>query len=60
MILFNRIKGKLFRQNICPNSRKLTSFEELVIVRHILDLNSQLFPPQMSSVKDIANCILVD
>ena len=38
--LSDRIQGKLSRQDISANSRKLTNLEEEVIVRYILDLDS--------------------
>ena len=58
--LSDRIQGKLSRQDISANSRKLTNLEEEVIVRYILDLDSRAFPLRRSCVKDIANRILTD
>jgi DDE superfamily endonuclease/Tc5 transposase DNA-binding domain len=58
--LFNRLHGKPSRQETRPNSQKLTSLEESVIVRHILDLDSRSFPPRKSCVEDMANRILTD
>jgi hypothetical protein len=52
--------GRTSRHNTQPNSRKLTSLEESVIVRHILDLDSRAFPPRRSCVEDMANRILSD
>ena len=36
----------------------LTSSEEDTLVRHILDLDSQGFPPQLGGVRDMANLLL--
>src|SRR5450432_463667 len=58
--LTNRYHGKLSRQDTRPKSQKLTPLEESVIVRYILDLDSQAFPPRRSCVEDIANRILSD
>ena len=53
-----RLHGRSSRQDCIANSRKITSLEESVIVRHILDLDSRAFPPRMSAVEDMANRIL--
>src|SRR5579859_6388152 len=58
--LSDRYHGKPSRQDTQPNSRKLTELEELVIVRHILDLDSRSFPPRQSCVEDMVNRILLD
>ena len=39
-------------------SQKLTKLEESTIVQHILDLDSQSFPPRLSGVEDMANRLL--
>ncbi len=57
--LRDRMHGTPSRLNIQPNSRKLTEIEEIVIVRHILDLDSRAFP-RISDVEDMANRILAD
>ena len=53
-----RYLGTPSRQDSLANSRKLTLLEEEVIVQHILDLDSRLFPLQISNVEDIANRLL--
>jgi hypothetical protein len=40
------------------NLRKLIDLEEEAIVRYILDLDSRVFPPRRSTIKDIANRLL--
>ena len=40
------------------NSRKLTVFEEEVIVSFIIDLDVRSFPPRYSYVEDMANRML--
>ena len=46
------------RLTIVLNSRKLIILEEEAIVRYILDLDSRVFPPRRSAIKDIANRLL--
>ena len=58
IILRNRYYRIPLQHDIQPKSRKLTNLEELVIIRHILDLDSWLFPPRIRYIKDIANYIL--
>jgi hypothetical protein len=53
-----RLHGTPSRQDSIANSQKITPLEESVIVRHILDLDSRVFPPRMSAVEDMANRIL--
>jgi len=44
--------------NISANSRRLTDLGEIKSVKHILDLDSKGFPPQLSGVEDMANRLL--
>ena len=53
-----RLHGTPSRQDSIANSQKITPLEESVIIWHILDLDSWVFPPRMSAVEDIANRIL--
>src|SRR6201989_2954275 len=53
--LRNRRQGKSAREDMIPNSRKLTELEEKTLVQHILDLDSRSFPPRLSGVEDMAN-----
>src|ERR1700722_5102862 len=46
------------RRDSKPNSKKLTDLEELVIIQHILDLDSQGFSPRLAAVEDMANKLL--
>jgi hypothetical protein len=59
-ILSNRILRIPLRTTKVLNSQNLIILEEEVIVRYILDLDSRVFPPRRSTVKDIANRILAD
>ena len=45
--LRDRRDGKPAREDIIPNSRKLTELEEETLVQHILDLDSRSFPPRL-------------
>ena len=47
----------MYKRDRAPNSRRLLNTEEEVIVKHILDLNAQGFPPRLAAVKDIANSL---
>lgn len=58
--LSRRKRGIQSRRDIAANSRKLNNLEEQTIVQYILDLDSQGFPPQMSSVEDMANRLLTE
>ena len=58
--LERRLKGIPIRRDCIPKTRKLTSLEESVVVKHILDLDSRGFPPRLRAVKDIANQLLAD
>ena len=56
--LRDRNNGKPAREDIMPNSRKLTELEEETLVQYILKLDSRSFPPRLSGVKDMANILL--
>jgi hypothetical protein len=56
--LRNRRQGKPAREDMIPNSRKLTELEEETLVQHILDLDSRSFPPRLCGVEDMANKLL--
>src|ERR1700750_1829049 len=56
--LRNRRQGKPTREDMIPNSRKLTELEEETLVQYILDLNSRSFPPRLCGVEDMANKLL--
>jgi Tc5 transposase DNA-binding domain/helix-turn-helix, Psq domain len=58
--LRDRINGIASRRDSLPNSRKLTSEEELAIVRYILDLDSRGFPPRPQSVQEMADLLLAE
>jgi hypothetical protein len=53
-----RHAGIAARRDCEPNSKKLTKLEEEVIVRHILNLDLQGFPPTLGAVQDMANKLL--
>ncbi|EKG08898.1 hypothetical protein MPH_14164, partial [Macrophomina phaseolina MS6] len=56
--LNRRRAGTTARRDCEPNCKKLTKFEELAIVEHILDLDSRGFPPTKEAVRDMANKLL--
>ena len=56
--LSRRRRGRQSRRDRMPNSRKLVDLEESTIVRYILELDSQGFPPRLSHVEDMANRLL--
>ena len=56
--LRNRTHGMTSRQDSTPNSRKLTSQEELAIVRYILELDSRGFSPRPQDVREMADLLL--
>jgi DDE superfamily endonuclease/helix-turn-helix, Psq domain len=58
--LRDRKAGRPARHDIQPNCRKLTSYEEQVIVRYILELDSRGFPPRLCRVEDMANLLLAE
>ena len=58
--LTNRYHGTLSRRESQPNSQKLTSTKEEILLQHILDLDTQGFSPQVSIIREIANLILAN
>ena len=56
--LHDRLTGKPARRDCEPNSRKLTPTEELVIIKHILDLDSRGKSPNFRALRDMANRLL--
>jgi hypothetical protein len=56
--LADRMKGRTPKTDYRPVARSLTEIEEDVIVQHILDLDSQGFPPAIEGVRDMADYIL--
>ena len=53
-----RLAGRLSRRDTTPNSRRLNQSEEEAIIRYVLELGEQSFPPRLSGVEDIANQLL--
>ena len=53
--LTDRVRGRVARVNITPNSRNLNSLEEEIIVREILDQESRGFPLRYRDMEDMAN-----
>jgi hypothetical protein len=58
--LCSRINRVASQRDSLPNSRKLTSEEELAIVQYILDLDSYGFPPWPQSVQEMADLLLAE
>jgi hypothetical protein len=56
--LRNRRAGKPARRDCQPNSKKLTTLEEEVVVRNILHLDQRGFAPTYAAVRDIADSLL--
>ena len=56
----DRLAGASPRHDCAPNSTKLTSTEELVIVQHILKLDERGYPPRLTNVEDMANSLLAE
>jgi hypothetical protein len=48
----------LSRKETTPNSRKLTNNEEQVLLRKVLQLSADGFPPQRAIVEEMANTML--
>ena len=53
--LCRRMNGRPSRRYKMPNSRRMNDIGESCIVRYILELNSQGFPPRMADVESMAN-----
>jgi hypothetical protein len=56
--LRNRRAGTLSRRDCQPNSKKLTTIEEEVIVSYIIELDLCGFAPTYAAVRDMANRLL--
>jgi hypothetical protein len=56
--LRRRCAGTPSRRDCAANSMNLRSSEEVVIVRHVLKLVEQGFPPRLADVEDMANSLL--
>ena len=56
--LSNRLNGMIARRDTRPVSCKLSSVEEEVLHRRILDLDSQGYPPRLAVVREMADLIL--
>ena len=56
--LRERHLGVLPRKETTPNSRKFSNNEEEVLLRKILQLSADGFPPQRAIVEEIANTML--
>ena len=50
--------SKPLQRDISANLRKLTDSEEGMLLKCILDLNSQEFQPQLYNIQTIADCLL--
>ena len=55
-----RMNGRSARQDLQPNSTRLTKLEEEAMVWHVLDLDLRGFSPRLADVEDIANLLLAD
>ena len=58
--LRRRRAGIATRRDCEPKSKKLTTLEEEMIVKHILDLDSRGFVPTLGAVRDMANKLLTE
>jgi len=56
--LDRRLAGTTSRRDCEANSKRLTKQEEVVIVQHILDLDSRGFAPKLVFLRDMANQLL--
>ncbi len=56
--LLDRMNGRTTIRERRPGNTKLTSLEEDVIVRNILDMDTRGFAPRLAGVEDMANFIL--
>ena len=55
-----RMNDRSARQDLQPNSTKLTKLEEEAILQHALDLDLRRFLPRLADVEDITNLLLAD
>jgi hypothetical protein len=60
MTFYDQILGKPARSDCTPNSRKLTPYEEEVIIQYILDLDSCGFPLWPRDVQEMADLLLAE
>src|SRR3546814_854252 len=58
--LRNRRNGIPSRRDCVPNSKKLSSTEEKVIISHVLDVDERGFQLNYDMLRDIANKLLSD
>ncbi|KAF5697188.1 hypothetical protein FMUND_15499 [Fusarium mundagurra] len=58
--LWRRHKGIQSRRDSITKSRRLSNLEEKIIVRFILDLDTQGFPPRLRGMEEMANQLLAD
>ena len=58
--LSRQLNGTQSRHDSMPNSRNLTSLEEVTIIQYILDLDTQFYPPRLIGVEDMANRLLAE
>ena len=56
--LRDRMNGRAPRDEYRPPCQKLDATEDDVLSRHILDLDTRGFPPDLAGVEDMANLIL--
>lgn len=56
--LRSRYHGTVSQRDFRPASCKLTTTEEAVLIRRILDLDAQGFPPRQSIIRETANILL--
>lgn len=56
--LARRVHSLQSRRDCVPNSQKLDSTEESVLVQHVLDLDARGLPPRLRIVEDMANKLL--
>ena len=56
--LGHRRTGRAVRRDLPANLRKLTNLKEETIVQYVIELYERAFPPQLSSVEDMANQLL--
>ena len=56
--LRRRRAGTPYRRDTMPNSMALRGSEEVAIVRHVLKLAEQGYPPRLADVEEMANDLL--